>query len=87
MELLDQNIGAPKKFLGAPAVRTQCFHCKTCGQKKKKSIKNFGDLAKFLFTEIFNFFMKECLSCPFGQHHVLSNFNVSKGVLKDFRKY
>ena len=84
MELLDQNIGALRKFLGAPVVRTQCFHCNSCGQKKKKrSIKNFGNMAKFLFTEIFNFFMKDC---PVQPAPCAIKLYVRKGVLKDFRK-
>ena len=52
-------------------------------KKKKRSIKNFGNMAKFLFTEIFNFFMKDC---PVQPAPCAIKLYVRKGVLKDFRK-
>ena len=59
------------------------FTASLVAKKKKRSIKNFGNMAKFLFTEIFNFFMKDC---PVQPAPCAIKLYVRKGVLKDFRK-
>lgn len=86
MELLDQNIGALRKFLGALVVRTQCFLQDLWPKKKKGSIKNFGNMAEFLSHRIFQFsHEKSVLSIQPASCAI--KLYVRKGVLKDFRKY
>ena len=88
MELLDQNLGALRKFLGAPVVRTQCFHCKACGKKKKKkgALKILA-IGKISFHRDFQFFHERVSVLSIQPAPCAIKLYVRKGVLKDFRKY